>query len=87
MKLRKRRSTEKQVEPHRNDTDNIENTVAGHLNEEEIALNKSSRGYKRVKLEETKSVLSEVKVDSEENNTDWEEGYVDAEVSEKLMFN
>lgn len=57
MNLRKRKPTEKQVEPP---ISNIENTATEHFSEEEKVLVKNSRVCKRVKLEETKAVLNEI---------------------------
>lgn len=97
MNLRKRKSKEKQVESPRNDADDIENTVTGHLTEEERALNKSSRGYKKVKLEERKTVLNEI-VKTEDESGDFDdcedddsnrgeaEENADAEVSDKFVL-
>lgn len=70
MNLRKRRSTEKEIENFRHTTDDVENTASSFLTEEERALNENVWNRKRVKLEETESVLNK-KIKSEDDKDDF----------------
>lgn len=94
MNLRKRKSTEKQAELRDHSTDDTENTNPSFLTEEERELNNISRGGKRVKVEEVKSVLNEtIKIEDSsssindcEEDSDWEEVDEKPNVSEIAAF-
>lgn len=66
MKLRKRKSTEKQVEILINTTDGIENTAPSFLTRDETALTKNLRGSKRIKREEVKTAVLDVTIKVED---------------------
>lgn len=100
MNLRKRKSTERQVDNFKHVNDDNEITAPSFLFEDENFLNETLLSNKKVKLEETKAVLDEtVKIedegtgfnDYEKNNSDWEEvkevanKRVGTKVSDKFM--
>lgn len=98
MNLRKRKSTEEQVEIVIDNFEDIENTAPNFLTKEERDLNRKLRSSKRSKLEETKTAKSETtkleddnkdKNNCEDYGNDWEEcdhkedKFVDAYISER----
>lgn len=68
MNLRKRKSTEKQIDTSTSSTGDIENTASRFLTKDGRVLNKNLRGSKKVKLEEVKTVLDvTVKIEDDPN--------------------
>lgn len=95
MILRKRKSANKQAETFIHSADNIDKGASSISTEEGRAVNGNLRSGKRVKLEETKTLLNEIikseddNVSFEEHEITWEETdkYVNSnEVSEKVVF-
>lgn len=101
MNLRKRKSIEKQVEIFKYREKDTEDTAISSFTEKERALSNNFWDDKRVKVEETKTVLNEtVKIedegaglnDCEKNDSVWEEvgekanKRVNTKVSDKFAF-